>query len=79
MKKPQIVAANKIDIISEDDPGYIKFKEHVEAKGYKVFPMSAPINIGVKEVLAEAAQQLQKLLLEPQEEEDYEMFDLRER
>ncbi len=75
MKKPQIVAANKIDIISEDDPGYIKFKEHVEAKGYKVFPMSAPINIGVKEVLAEAAQQLQKLLLEPQEEEDYEMFD----
>ena len=75
MKKPQIVAANKIDIICEDDPGYIKFKEHVEAKGYKVFPMSAPINIGVKEVLAEAAQQLQKLLLEPQEEEDYEMFD----
>lgn len=75
MKKPQIVAANKIDIISEDDPGYIKFKEHVEAKGYKVFPMSTPINIGVKEVLAEAAQQLQKLLLEPQEEEDYEMFD----
>lgn len=75
MKKPQIVAANKIDIISEDDPGYIKFKEHVEAKGYKVFPMSAPINIGVKEVLAEAAQQLQKLLLEPQEEEEYEMFD----
>lgn len=75
IKKPQIVAANKIDIISEDDPGYIKFKEHVEAKGYKVFPMSAPINIGVKEVLAEAAQQLQKLLLEPQEEEDYEMFD----
>ncbi len=75
MKKPQIVAANKIDIISEDDQGYIKFKEHVEAKGYKVFPMSAPINIGVKEVLAEAAQQLQKLLLEPQEEEDYEMFD----
>lgn len=74
MKKPQIVAANKIDIISEDDQGYIKFKEHVEAKGYKVFPMSAPINIGVKEVLAEAAQQLQKLLLEPQEE-DYEMFD----
>ena len=75
MKKPQIVAANKIDIISEDDPGYIKFKEHVEAKGYKVFPMSAPINIGVKEVLAEAAHQLQKLLLEPQEEDDYEMFD----
>ena len=75
MKKPQIVAANKIDLISEDDPGYIKFKEYVESKGYKVFPMSAPINIGVHEILAETADQLQKLLLDPPEEDEYEMFD----
>ncbi|MDO4486509.1 MAG: GTPase ObgE [Bacillota bacterium] len=76
IKKPQIVAANKIDLIDEDDPQYIEFKEYVEAKGYKVFPMSAPINIGVKEILAEAANQLQQLLLNPPEEEDeYEMFD----
>lgn len=76
MKKPQIVAANKIDLISEEDPIYIKFKEYVEGKGYKVFPMSAPINIGVHEILAEAAAQLQELLLNPQEdEEEYEMFD----
>ncbi len=75
MKKPQIVAANKIDLISEDDPKYLEFKEYVEAKGYKVFPMSAPINIGVKEVLAEAAEKLQKLLEEPQEDDGYEMFD----
>jgi GTPase len=75
MKKPQIVAANKIDLIGEDDPKYLEFKEYVESKGYKVFPMSAPINIGVKEVLAEAAERLQKLLSEPQEEDDYEMFD----
>ena len=75
MKKPQIVAANKIDLISEDDPKYLEFKEYVESKGYKVFPMSAPINIGVKEVLAEAADKLQKLLEEPQEDDGYEMFD----
>ncbi len=75
MKKPQIVAANKIDLISEDDPKYLEFKEYVESKGYKVFPMSAPINIGVKEVLAEAAEKLQKLLEEPQEDDGYEMFD----
>lgn len=76
MKKPQIVAANKIDLIDEEDPQYIEFKEYVEEKGYKVFPMSAPINIGVKEILAEAANKLQQLLLEPVEEEDeYEMFD----
>lgn len=52
MKKPQIVAANKIDLISKDDPQYIKFREYVEEKGYKVYPMSAPINIGVREILA---------------------------
>ena len=75
LRKPQIVVANKIDLISEEDPRYIAFKEHVESKGYKVFPMSAPINIGVHEVLAEAAGRLQQLLQQPQEEEDYDMFD----
>lgn len=75
IKKPQIVAANKIDIISEDDPKFLDFKKYVESKRYKVFPMSAPINIGVKEVLAEAAECLQKLLLEPQEENEYQLFD----
>lgn len=75
LKKPQIVAANKIDLISEDDPGYLKFREYVEGLGYKVFPMSAPINIGVKEVLAEAAAQLARLADEPAPEDEYEMFD----
>lgn len=76
LRKPQIVVANKIDLIDEDDPQYIEFREYVEAKGYKVFPMSAPINIGVKEVMAEAANMLQQLLLEPEDEDDgYEMFD----
>ncbi len=75
MKKPQIVVANKIDLIGEDDPRYIEFKNYVENKGYKVFPMSAPINQGVKDILAEAAERLQQLLLEPQDEEEYEMFD----
>lgn len=76
LRKPQIVVANKIDLIDEDDPQYIEFREYVEAKGYKVFPMSAPINIGVKEVMAEAANMLQQLMLEPEDEDDgYEMFD----
>ena len=73
-KKPQIVAANKIDLISEDDPKYIEFKEYVESKGYKVFPMSAPINIGVKEILGEAARMLEELPYEP--ELEYEEFNV---
>ncbi|MDO4393363.1 MAG: GTPase ObgE [Bacillota bacterium] len=75
LKKPQIVAANKIDINGEEDPGYLEFKEYVESQGYKVFPMSAPINIGVKEILSEAALKLQEVLANPEPEEEYEMFD----
>ena len=76
MKKPQIVAANKIDIISEDDSAYIKFREYVEGKGYKVFPVSAPINMGVKELLEEAAKLLAEVELNGEAEPiEYEMFD----
>lgn len=74
-KKPQIVAANKMDMVDEDDPKYIEFKEYVEAKGIKVFPVSAPINMGVHELLAEAAAQLYKISQEPEEEPEYELFD----
>ena len=72
--KPQIVAANKIDMIDEDDPKYIEFKEYVESKGYQVFPMSAPINIGVPEVLEAAARLLASVEAEPLEE-TMEVFD----
>ncbi|MEG0392289.1 MAG: GTPase ObgE [Anaerovoracaceae bacterium] len=72
-KKPQIVAANKIDIVDEDDPGYLAFKAHVEAKGYKVFPISAPINLGVDALITEAAAALERLDAEP--EEEIEVFD----
>ena len=73
IRKPQIVAANKIDLIGPDSPEYLQFKEYVEEKGYKVFPMSAPAKTGVREILSEAAEMLQKLDFEP--EEEYEMFD----
>ena len=72
--KPQIVAANKIDMIDEDDPKYIEFKEYVESKGYEVYPMSAPINIGVPEVLEAAARMLASVEAEPLED-TMEIFD----
>lgn len=75
LKKPQIVAANKIDMSDVDSEEYKKFKAYVEEKGYKVFPISAPINLGVKELLSLTAEELQKLANEPQEEENYELFD----
>ena len=78
LRKPQIVAANKIDQLDdlEEDEKYLEFKEYVESKGYQVFPMSAPLNIGVKEVQAAALLELQKIEANPEEEDDeYEYFD----
>ena len=77
LKKPQIVAANKIDQLDnlEEDDQYLEFKEYVESKGYKVFPMSAPLNIGVKEVLSAALLELKRIEAEGVEEDYYEYFD----
>ncbi|MBR5128665.1 MAG: GTPase ObgE [Firmicutes bacterium] len=78
LRKPQIVAANKIDQLDdlEEDEKYLEFKEYVESKGYQVFPMSAPLNMGVKEVLAAALLELQKIEANPEEDDDgYEYFD----
>ena len=71
-KKPMLVAANKIDMIDEDDPQFIEFKEYVEGKGYKLFPICAPINHGVHELMAAVLEELQNA---PEEEDDYQYFD----
>ena len=75
LKKPQLVAANKIDLLEENDEKIQTFKEYVEGKGFPVFLISAPINQGIHELLSSAAGALQKLEQEPQEEEVYELFD----
>lgn len=74
-QKPMLVAANKMDMIEEDNTQYVKFKEYVENKGYRVFPISAPINLGVQELMGAAAEELQKAELNGQKEEDYDYFD----
>ena len=77
LKKPQLVAANKIDMIDEDDPQYLEFKKYVEDLGYKVFPMSAPLNLGVEEILGAALNELNRSEQDPslQEEDTTEFFD----
>ena len=81
-RKPQIVVANKIDILgcidSEDleiCDEYIEFKNYAEGKGYKVMPMSAAAGYGVKEVIEEAYKQLLIVEENPPEEEELEYFD----
>ena len=76
LKKPMLVAANKMDMIEEDDPKYIEFKEYVEGKGYKVFPMSAPLDMGVQELLAATLLELREAEANAEFEEDTtEYFD----
>lgn len=78
LRKPQIVAANKIDELEdgENDPKYIEFKEYVNAKGYDCYPMAAPLDIGVKEVLTAALHELQEIAKNPPVEYDEpEYFD----
>ncbi|MGN0355640.1 MAG: GTPase ObgE [Muricoprocola sp.] len=51
-KRPQVIAANKIDVIySEDEDPVQRIKDEFEPKGIKVFPISAVSGEGLKELL----------------------------
>ena len=58
--RPQVVAANKTDLPQgrENLEGFVKT---IEKKGYKVFPISAASNSGVKELMQYIAAQLKEL------------------
>lgn len=73
-QKPQVVCANKVDLIDVDSDEYIAFKEYVESKGIKVFPVSAPLRQGLTELMAETVKMLAKAEAE-QVEEPIETFD----
>lgn len=73
-QKPQVVCANKIDLIDIDSEEYLEFKEHIERKGIKVFPVSAPLRLGITELMAETVKILAKAEAE-QVEEAVETFD----
>lgn len=75
LRKPQLVVANKMDMVDEEGEEYKAFQAYVEGKGYVLFPMSAPLHQGVKEILSAAVVELEKLALLPVEEEVYELFD----
>ncbi|MCR5734639.1 MAG: GTPase ObgE [Lachnospiraceae bacterium] len=52
-KKPQVIAANKLDCFSEEEGESIteRLKKEFEPQGYKVFPISAVSGKGIKELL----------------------------
>ena len=59
--RPQIIAANKVDAIYDDDESenpIDRIRAEFEPKGYKVIPISAVTGQGVKELLYEAKKML---------------------
>lgn len=67
-KRPQVIAANKIDAIYDDgeseDPIEL-LKKEFEPQGVKVFPISAVAGKGVKELLYFVKKQLDEIAEEP--------------
>ena len=57
--RPQVVVANKIDIL-EDESVFEEFKNELEGRGYKVFKMSAATRQGVDDVIAYVSELLQE-------------------
>ena len=58
-ERPMIVAGNKCDLATDEQVE--KFKNYVEAKGYKFFPIMAPIKHGVDVLMQYIEAQLAKL------------------
>ena len=60
VEKPQIIAANKIDIPA-GETNLEGFKSAIEDKGYKVFPISAATGKGVRELMMYAGEMLKTI------------------
>lgn len=58
-KRPQIVAANKIDLATDEQ--LERFRNYIEEKGYEYFEMCAPILEGTREVINAVSAKLQTL------------------
>lgn len=75
-EKPQVVAANKIDL-PESEKNLELFTKAIKSRGFEVFPISAATGKGVKELMLHTAEILQKLpeviLFESEDEVVYEM------
>ena len=59
--RPRIIAANKCDLISEDDENLKALQVLAEALGYKVFPISTATRQGIPALLSEIEKMLRDL------------------
>ena len=59
--RPQIVVANKCDLLEEGSDNLLRLREHVEGLGYQLFELSAAAHMGTKELVGECARRLREL------------------
>ena len=59
-ERPQIVAANKVDL-KEARENFPRFQKEVESQGYKVFPIAALTGEGIEELKEAVAKELERL------------------
>ena len=60
-KRPQIVCANKSDILDPDSDNLTRLRSHVEAQGYTLLEISAAAHQGTAELVKKVAQMLSVL------------------
>lgn len=72
LKRPQIVAANKMDLVTDQDK-LDEFMQFMEKEGRKVFPISAAGRQGITELLNEVLAELENYV-EP-DDEPVQMYD----
>lgn len=72
LEKPQIIAANKMDIVFNQDK-FQEFMDFMKKEGRTVFPISCATKQGIKELMDEALYRVETC--EENEDLDYEMYD----
>lgn len=60
-KRPQIVVANKCDLLPPESEQLAEFRDYVESLGYELYEMSAPIHMGTKELVQAIGNRLSEL------------------
>ena len=76
-EKPQIVACNKTDLIPDGTEEYFDFKKYLNDENIEFYEISAATGKGVNELLNRAAEELYRLESIENDEEDYEIFEVK--
>ena len=60
-ERPQLVVANKCDLLGDDRENIERLKSHAQGQGYPFFEMSAATHVGTRELVRECARLLATL------------------